>query len=76
MQTPSDINLKDYTILDCEPLHDLKGHPKNLLEEFPAILNKQLANEVKMLLEVDLDKKETKGGGGATGWHYSTYSFF
>ena len=30
MQTPSDINLKDYTILDCEPLHDLKGHLKSI----------------------------------------------
>ena len=34
-----------------------------MFEELPAVLNKQLAAEVKMLLEVDLDKKETKKGG-------------
>lgn len=25
-QLLSDLNLQHYTLLDCEPLHDLKGH--------------------------------------------------
>jgi len=28
----------EYTILDCEPLNDLKGHLKHLLTELPYIL--------------------------------------
>ena len=32
-QPLTELNLESYTILDCEPLHDLKGHVTNLLEE-------------------------------------------
>ena len=32
----ADLNLSHYTVLDSEPLHDLKGH---LLTELPYILN-------------------------------------
>ena len=47
-----------------------------MFEELPAVLNKQLAAEVKMLLEVDLDKKETKKGGGLQdGTSPPTHSF-
>lgn len=63
MQTLSDVNLNDYTVLDCEPLHDWKGHLNNLFTELPAVLDKQLATEVKALLAVDLEKKEKKTGG-------------
>lgn len=38
-QSLSQLNLDDYTVLDCEPLHDLKGHFKNLLQELPFLLN-------------------------------------
>ena len=37
-QSLSQLNLDDYTVLDCEPLHDLKGHFKNLLQELPFLL--------------------------------------
>lgn len=39
-QALSDLNLQDYTVLECEPLHDLKGHLKNLFEILPEILDK------------------------------------
>ncbi len=37
-QPLSDLNLEDYTVLDSEPLHDLKGHLHNILVELPHIL--------------------------------------
>ena len=30
------VNLTEYTVLDCEPLHDLKGHLPHLLTELPT----------------------------------------
>ena len=35
MGARSDLNLDQYTVLDCEPLHDLKGHLINLCKELP-----------------------------------------
>ena len=37
LQTLSQLHLPFYTVLDCEPLHDLKGHLINLLTELPHI---------------------------------------
>ena len=34
-----DINLEHYTILACEPLHDLKCHLLNLFKELPSVLS-------------------------------------
>lgn len=34
----SDLNLEQYTVLDCEPLHDLKGHLINLCKQLPYLL--------------------------------------
>ena len=34
----SDLNLDQYTVLDCEPLHDLKGHLINMCKELPYLL--------------------------------------
>ena len=36
-QYPSQLNLQHYTILDCEPLHDIKGHFLNLFSELPYL---------------------------------------
>lgn len=36
-QSLSTLHLEDYTILDCEPLHDLKGHFNHLLQELPYL---------------------------------------
>ena len=61
-QNLADTNLGDYTVLDCEPLHDLKGHIQNLLDELPSKLNKQLEMEVKQLIATDLSKDMKTGG--------------
>lgn len=58
----SEINLEHYTILDCEPLHDLKGHIQNVLDELPGKLEKTLAVEVKALIDTDLGKDMRTGG--------------
>ena len=53
-QSLEDINLHEHQILDCEPLHDLKGHLSNLFEELPSKMNQPLAGEVKAIIETDL----------------------
>ena len=32
------LNLQHYTVLDCEPLHDIQGHLLNLFHELPSVL--------------------------------------
>ena len=59
-QALQEINLKNYTIMDCEPLHDLKGHLSNLFEELPKLLDATLAQDVLAVLQADLGTKETK----------------
>lgn len=46
--------------MDCEPLHDLKGHLSNLFEELPKLLDASLAQDVTAVLHADLGTKETK----------------
>ena len=60
-QALSDLNLQNYAVLDCEPLHDLKGHLKNLLEILPEILDKEVALDLADILEVDLSKDSKTG---------------
>ena len=45
----STLHLQDYTIFDCEPLHDLKGHFAHLIAELPYVLQgekKQTCEEI------------------------------
>ena len=52
-QSLSEINLDGYTVMDCEPLHDLKGHLINLLPEIPHVLageNKRIVTELLQTL--------------------------
>ena len=42
-QSLHELNLQNYTILDGEPLHDVKGHLSNLFDELPQLLEKSLA---------------------------------
>ena len=44
-QTLDTLNLSRYEILDCEPLHDLKGHLYNLLPEIPHLFESPLKSE-------------------------------
>lgn len=48
-QSIQDIHLTNYTILNCEPLHDVKGHLANLMEELPNLLQgsqKEKCNDI------------------------------
>ena len=57
----SNLNLQRYEVLDCEPLHDLKGHLYNLLPEFVALLPSPLHEECKRILDSTLVKDKTSG---------------
>ena len=64
-QSFSEINLHGYTILDCEPLHDLKGHLINLLPEIPHILTGESKTRVCQLLQHLLLSKKQGGFSGS-----------
>ena len=50
------LNLQDYEILDCEPLHDLKGHYYNLLTELITLIPSPVQQECKAILDSTLIK--------------------
>ena len=61
-QLLSDLNLQHYIILDCEPLHDLKGHLANLFTELPFVIDDQsLATECKQMIDIHLSKANITG---------------
>ena len=55
-QSLADLNLQYYEVVACEPLHDLKGHLSNLLQELPHILPVPIATKLKPLLKACLSK--------------------
>lgn len=44
LQSLKGFNLQSYSILDCEPLHDMKGHLHNLFEVLPEVLDETTAS--------------------------------
>ena len=44
-------NLTKYSILPCEPLHDLKGHLNNLLPNVPTLLTGELKTNVHDVIQ-------------------------
>ena len=65
IQPLSELNLGAYTILDSEPLHDLKGHLINLLTELPYILDGSVKTMCFDLLTNLLYSKKQNGYSGA-----------
>lgn len=63
-QSLQDINLAAYTVLDCEPLHDLKGHFINLLTELPHILPQSIKQDALQLLQ-NLFRQRQNGYSGS-----------
>lgn len=61
----SDLNLGSYCVLDCEPLHDLKGHLINMLTELPHILSGEPKKRVSDLLGHVLFSKKQNGYSGS-----------
>ena len=60
-QSLSALNLEHYEILDCEPLHDIKGHLYNLLPEIPNLLSEPLKSEYIQVLETTMPKQKISG---------------
>jgi hypothetical protein len=63
-QSLSELNLGRYTILDSEPLHDLKGHLINLLPELPYIIQEPVKTLCENLLANILFSKRQNGYSG------------
>ena len=57
----SSLNLGEYTVLDCEPLHDIKGHLLNLFEELPHILPAEIQVQCQELIETNLSRETVTG---------------
>lgn len=56
------LHLERYEVMACEPLHDLKGHLKNLLEELQHILPLgEVSTKIRALLESSLCKDKLTG---------------
>ena len=60
-QPLSMLNLQKYEVIDCEPLHDMKGHLYNLLPEIPHLLDSPLNQECQHLLDTTLPKQKVSG---------------
>ena len=60
-QSLSSPNLGEYTVLDCEPLHDIKGHLLNLFEELPHILPAEIRVQCQELIETNLSRETVTG---------------
>ena len=55
-QSLASLNLETYEVLDCEPLHDMKGHLNNLLPEIPHLLPPPLKTECQQIIDTTLPK--------------------
>ena len=62
-QSLASLNLSKYEVLDCEPLHDIKGHLYNLLPEIPHlhVLPSRLSSECQQILDTTLPKQQVSG---------------
>ena len=62
-KTAEDLMLKEYEILPCEPLHDVKGHIINLYEEIPYhACNEDEKSLIKPVIHQSLEDKSCKRG--------------
>lgn len=55
----SDLNLEEYTVLDCEPLHDLKGHLIHLCKELPHLLTGETRKSCEDIISITVSDKMT-----------------
>ena len=47
--------------MDCEPLHDIKGHAQNIIQELPALLDHSTRTKLNAVVTVDLHKEKKTG---------------
>ena len=55
----SDLNLQEHAILDCEPLHDLKGHLINMCKELPYLLTVDVRKSCEDIIAATVSDKMT-----------------
>lgn len=60
-QPLAQLNLQHYTVLDCEPLHDVKGHLLNLFQELPYLVPTKCENDIKALIKANLSGDKITG---------------
>jgi hypothetical protein len=60
-QTLKSQNLEHYEVLDCEPLHDFKGHAYNLLKEIPTLFTSPLKEDIEQLIQTTVPKQKVSG---------------
>ena len=51
------LNLQHYAVVDCEPLHDIKGHLLNLFQELPSVLPTEIKDKCEIRINLCLKKK-------------------
>ena len=56
----SDLNIDNYTVLESEPLHDIKGHLNNLFSKLPAVLEGDVKNTCKEIIDSNKRKDKVK----------------
>ena len=61
MQPLSVANIHEYTILDCEPLHTIKGHLLNIMGELPHVLSGESKESFNALVKASLGKDKLTG---------------
>ncbi len=61
MQTLAELNLTQYEVLDCEPLHDMKGLLLNILPEIPPLLSEPLRSECQQILDTTFTHNKVSG---------------
>ena len=55
------INLEDYEILVCEPMHDISNHIANILTELPShVVNLEHKKLIEETIALTIGGKETK----------------
>ena len=60
LDTLESLNLSKYEILVTEPLHDLSNHIKNLYQEIPYHVPKNMKKDVRQILDVSFNGKDAK----------------
>ena len=60
-QSLTSLNLGNYEVLDCEPLHDIKGHLNNILPEITHLLPPPLKTQFQQILDTTLPKGKVSG---------------
>ena len=56
-----ELHLEKYCILECEPLHDIKGHIHNLLTEISSYLSPEVAKDCEAIINQTLKKEKKRG---------------